>query len=50
MAKNKVELEIPSSLDEITLSQYQRYMKVVDKNESEQATDFVNKKLIKIII
>lgn len=48
MAKNKVELEIPSSLDEITLSQYQRYMKVVDKNESEQATDFVNKKLIEI--
>lgn len=43
----KIELEVPASLSEISLGQYQRYMKIVDQNE-EDAIDFINKKLIEI--
>jgi hypothetical protein len=44
----KIQVEVPTSLDDITLGQYQRYIRVVDQNESEEATDFVNKKLVEI--
>ena len=44
----KIEIEVPTSLEDITLGQYQRYMKIVDQNESEDASDFVNKKLVEI--
>ena len=43
----KIQLEVPASLSEIKLGQYQHYMKIVDQND-EDAIDFVNKKLIEI--
>lgn len=43
----KIQLEVPASLSEIKLGQYQHYMKIVDQN-GEDAIDFVNKKLIEI--
>ncbi len=43
----KIQLEVPASLSEIKLVQYQHYMKIVDQND-EDAIDFVNKKLIEI--
>ena len=44
----KIELEVPSSLESITLGQYQRYLKVADQNKGEEYNDFLNKKLIEI--
>lgn len=44
----KIELEVPSSLESITLSQYQRYLKVADQNKGEEYNDFLNKKLVEI--
>lgn len=44
----KIELEVPSSLESITLGQYQRYLKVADQNEGEEYNDFLNKKLVEI--
>jgi hypothetical protein len=43
----KIQLEVPASLSEIKLGQYQHYMRIVDQN-GEDAIDFVNKKLIEI--
>lgn len=43
----RIELEVPTSLNDITLRQYQKYMKILDQNGGE-ANDFVNKKLIEI--
>ena len=44
----KIELEVPSSLESITLRQYQKYLKVANKNEGEEYSDFLNKKLVEI--
>ena len=44
----KLEIAVPTSLEDITLGQYQHYMKVVDQNKDESANDFVNKKLVEI--
>lgn len=44
----KIELEVPSSLESITLRQYQKYLKVANKNEGDEYSDFLNKKLIEI--
>jgi len=44
----KLEIAVPTSLEDITLSQYQRYMRIVDQNKDESANDFVNKKLVEI--
>jgi len=44
----KIELEVPSSLESITLGQYQRYLKVADQNKGEEYNDFLNKKLVEI--
>ena len=41
----KVDIEIPESLNEITLDQYQRYLKIQDKNEDEK---FLAVKMIEI--
>ena len=43
----KIQLEVPASLSEIKLGQYQHYMRIVDQN-GEDAIDFVNRKLIEI--
>lgn len=45
----EIELSVPTSLGEITLSQYQKYMKIVEVNkDDDNATDFLNMKLIEI--
>ena len=41
----KVDIEIPESLNEITLDQYQRYLKIQDNNEDEK---FLAVKMIEI--
>jgi hypothetical protein len=42
-------LSVPTTLGDITLGQYQRYMKLVEQNkDDESATDFLNMKLIEI--
>jgi len=42
-------LSVPTTLGDITLGQYQRYMKLVEQNkDDENATDFLNMKLIEI--
>ena len=50
MAKTKkITLSVPTTLGDITLGQYQRYMKVIDENENDKnSVDFINKKLIEI--
>ena len=49
---NKIQLElaIPQSLSEITLEQYQKYVKVLDgiDKEAEEAGDFINLKALEI--
>ena len=42
----QIELEVPQTLNDITLEQYQRYIKISDDNEG--ADEFLNKKLIEI--
>lgn len=44
----KIELEVPSSLEAITLRQYQKYLKVAEKNDGKEYSDFLNKKLVEI--
>ena len=47
--KAQLELSVPTTLGDITLGQYQRYMKLVEQNkDDESATDFLNMKLIEI--
>lgn len=49
MAKYRFELNLPDSLADITLEQYQKYMKVVETNQDdENATDFLNLKALDI--
>ena len=50
MAKSrKITLSVPTTLGDITLGQYQKYMKVIDENKDDSlSVDFVNKKLIEI--
>jgi hypothetical protein len=44
----RIELEVPASLEAITLGQYQRYLKILDDNKGDEYNDFVNKKLVEI--
>ncbi len=44
----RIELEVPQSLEAITLGQYQRYLKILDDNKGDEYNDFVNKKLVEI--
>ena len=44
----KLEISVPTSLEDITLGQYQHYMRIVDQNKDDSANDFVNKKLVEI--
>lgn len=49
MSKIKLELTIPRTLSDITLGQYQEYMKVVETNkDDENAAEFLNKKALQI--
>jgi hypothetical protein len=44
----RIEIEVPTSLEDITLGQYQHYLKILDQNEGKEANDFINKKLVEI--
>jgi len=44
----KVELSVPTNLESIELWQYQKYMGVVETNKDQEATEFLNLKLIEI--
>tara|TARA_R100001163_G_scaffold3430_2_gene5068 strand:- start:9180 stop:9890 length:711 start_codon:yes stop_codon:yes gene_type:complete len=52
MAKKFIELEVPQTLNDITLEQYQKYMKVMDAHkdaeETDELTNFLNMKLVEI--
>ena len=41
----KVTINIPESLSEITLAQYQKWLKIIDKNEDD---NFLKQKMIEI--
>ena len=43
-----MEFTIPATLRDVKLSQWQRYIDVYDKNKDEDATEFLNKKLLEI--
>jgi hypothetical protein len=47
MKQVQIELSVPTTLNDMTLGQYQRYMKVLDDNK-EDANEFINLKLIEI--
>lgn len=49
MDKVKLKISIPTSLSDITLGEYQKYLKVVDANkDDENAGDFLNLKALEI--
>ena len=52
MARKTIELEVPATLEDIKLWQYQKYMKVVeahkDAEQTEELIDFLNMKLVEI--
>tara|TARA_B110000503_G_scaffold28846_1_gene46183 strand:+ start:203 stop:901 length:699 start_codon:yes stop_codon:yes gene_type:complete len=43
-----MEFNLPASLRDVKLSQWQRYIDVFDKNKSDEATEFLNKKVLEI--
>tara|TARA_A200000113_G_C8872899_1_gene357392 strand:- start:8721 stop:9431 length:711 start_codon:yes stop_codon:yes gene_type:complete len=52
MARKTIELEVPATLEDIKLWQYQKYMKVVDAHkdseDTEELNNFLNMKLVEI--
>lgn len=50
MANNvQIELSVPDALSDITLGQYQKYLKILDQNkDDENAAEFINMKTIEI--
>jgi len=52
MARKRIELEVPATLEDIKLWQYQKYMKVVDSHKDSEQTEelinFLNMKLVEI--
>ena len=54
IALKQIELEVPTTLSDIKLWQYQKYMKVIEQNKTEDAedeekiNDFLNMKLVEI--
>jgi hypothetical protein len=54
MALQQIELEVPTTLSDIKLWQYQKYMKIIEQNKMEDAedkekvNDFLNMKLVEI--
>jgi len=43
-----MEFTIPATLRDVRLSQWQRYIDIYDKNKDEDATEFLNKKVLEI--
>ena len=54
MALQQIELEVPTTLSDIKLWQYQKYMKIIEQNKTrrcrrqEKINDFLNMKLVEI--
>ncbi len=54
MALKEIELQVPTTLSDIKLWQYQKYMKIIEQNKTEDAedeekiNDFLNMKLVEI--
>jgi len=49
MALQQIELEVPTTLSDIKLWQYQKYMKIIEHAEDEEKiNDFLNMKLVEI--
>jgi len=54
MALKQIEIEVPTTLSDIKLWQYQKYMKIIEQNKTEDAeddekiNDFLNMKLVEI--
>ena len=49
MSKVKLDFTIPTSLSDITLEQYQKYLKIVENNKDDKnATEFLNLKSLEI--
>lgn len=54
MAKNKYTLEIPTSLDDIPLYKYQRYISILSKHQDEsgevkeESMEFIHRKMVEI--
>ena len=54
MALKEIELQVPTTLSDIKLWQYQKYMKIIEQNKTENAedeekiNDFLNMKLVEI--
>jgi len=50
MANNaQIELSVPDALSDITLGQYQKYLKILDQNkDDDNAAEFINMKTIEI--
>ena len=47
--QSKVTLQVPDSLGDITLGQYQKYLKIIEANEGDDnAAEFINLKTIEI--
>ena len=45
----KIELSVPDELSDITLGQYQKYLKILDQNkDDDNAAEFINMKTIEI--
>lgn len=44
----RIELSVPTSLEAITLGQYQKYLKILEDNKGDEYNDFINKKLVEI--
>ena len=44
----QIQLEVPTTMNDMTLGQYQKYIKIVDSNKGSDADEFLNKKLIEI--
>ena len=43
-----MEFNLPASLRDVKLSQWQRYIDIFDKNKGDEATEFLNKKVLEI--
>ena len=41
-------LKIPVSLDDVTIEQYQKYVKAMDENKENEDSNFINLKLLNI--
>ena len=46
----KVKITVPTKLSDITLDQYQRYLKLVEDNQDESQSSFFKAKFLELLI